>query len=259
MRRGTSRSRRRQTGRRRSRRWTGLGQQPQHVALAFRQVGHRSTARPGAAKRSITRASTRGTATTPPRHHPHRLDSSAGGTRLSTKPEAPARIASKTYSSTSNVVSTSTLAPRRRRDVPRRLQSVHVRHADVHQHQVGPVLGHHGERLARRRQPRPPRPSRALTRRSPAAPSAPRGRRRRSRFSRESPSHAATPTARDLRHRGGPASPQRQQRPHREALLLGAARSTARPARSTRSRMPARPRPPPRPSSGRASPAAGCR
>ena len=35
--------------------------------------------------------------------------SSGGGTRFSTKPEAPARMASKTYSSTSKVVSTSTL------------------------------------------------------------------------------------------------------------------------------------------------------
>ena len=72
----------------------------------------------------------------------------AGGVSLSRKPLAPARSAPKTYSSRSNVVSTSTRVPTPSRgDRAGRLEPVHDRHADVHEHDVGLELAHQRHRL----------------------------------------------------------------------------------------------------------------
>ena len=69
--------------------------------------------------------------------------SSAGSVSLTRKPLAPARIASNTYSSRSNVVRMTTrVAARRSSAAIRRVavQPVDARHAHVHQHDVGAGL-----------------------------------------------------------------------------------------------------------------------
>ena len=65
------------------------------------------------------------------------------------KPLAPAWSASKTYSSRSKVVRISTRGglAAARDDAPRRLEPVHRRHPDVHQHDVGPAATHGLDRL----------------------------------------------------------------------------------------------------------------
>ena len=117
----------------------------------------------------------------------------SGRVSLSRKPLAPARSASCTSASSSKVVSTSTCVRRAGRvghDPPGRLEAVHPRHPDVHQHHVGrrttaqlqrrgPVAGLAddldvvGSSRAGRRSPTAPAPGRRPRRPgSPALPGA---------------------------------------------------------------------------------------
>ena len=74
--------------------------------------------------------------------------SSGGRTSLSRKPLAPARSAAKTYSSTSWVVRMMIRAAAAGGDdPPSRLDPVDDRHADVHQHDVGPSALDQRDRL----------------------------------------------------------------------------------------------------------------
>ena len=76
--------------------------------------------------------------------------SSAGSVCFTRNPLAPARSASYTYSSSSNVVSTSTFTSARSSragDLAGRGQPVDLRHADVHQHDVGEQFGRERDRL----------------------------------------------------------------------------------------------------------------
>ena len=69
---------------------------------------------------------------------------------FSRKPEAPARSAPKTYSSSSKVVSTITRVPASVGSAVSRAvaaQAVHARHPHVHQHDVGPVRPRELDRL----------------------------------------------------------------------------------------------------------------
>ena len=78
------------------------------------------------------------------------LSSSSSGRLFSAKPLAPASSASKTYSSRSNVVRMSTRGALRvpvGGDLPRRLDPVHDRHPDVHDHDVRREAGRELDRL----------------------------------------------------------------------------------------------------------------
>ena len=110
--------------------------------------------------------------------------SSSGSVSFSRNPLAPARSASNTYSSRSNVVRMSTrvaAVASSRGDPARRLEAVHLRHADVHEHDVGPLALHERRRPRRRRpprrRPRCRRPS-AAARRTRCAPAPDRRRPR---------------------------------------------------------------------------------
>ena len=75
---------------------------------------------------------------------------------FSTYPDAPARTAANTDSSSVCMVSTSTAADECRRDSPGGLDAAHARHVEVHEHDVWPQLAGDRRRPARR----PPRPRR---------------------------------------------------------------------------------------------------
>ena len=126
------------------------GEQPEHLELALGELGELvAVALDGAGSRRATWSSSRrvtaGESTASPAATAgRRRRARRRGASLSRKPLAPARSASTMYSSRPNVVRTST---RVARQPARRLDAVHARHADVHQHDVGRVRSAARDRL----------------------------------------------------------------------------------------------------------------
>ena len=184
------------------------------------------------AKRSSSRRVTVGASSASPRgdRRGRRRPAPAGRTSLSRKPLAPARSASKTYSSRSKVVRTMTRAALPAATI-RRVASMPVdaRHPDVHQDDVGRARAGERDRLARRRRPRRrprcPRLASRIMRKPPRTSAWSSASRTRIIIA---PARAAAGPARGSRRRGrGPAS-------------------SVPPSSAARSRIPASPRPPPR-------------
>ena len=125
--------------------------------------------------------------------------SSCGRAFLSRKPLAPARSASKTSSSRSNVVSTSTFggsgSPAR---VAARVacDAVEAGHAHVHEHDVGARARRARRAPCARRRPPPRRPCPAGTRAASGSRRAPAPGRRRGRREAVMPDHGRRPRSR---------------------------------------------------------------
>ena len=147
---------------RRSRRWSGPRRRAPRPRAPGRSGGRGRAAPAGSLARlansSIRRRVTPGDSSASPATTARTArSSSAGSVSLTRKPLAPARIASNTYSSRSNVVRITTLTSARRSslgDAPGGVEPVGAGHADVHQHDVGAQLERPGARPRRRRPPR---------------------------------------------------------------------------------------------------------
>ena len=177
----------------------------------------------------------------------------SGETSLSRKPLAPADSAAYTYWSRSNVVSMMIRisAGPVREDPPGRLQAVHLRHPDVHQHDVRPVLergrdrlpavrrlGHHRDARRAQDQPEPAADQRLVVRDDHP------GARLVAALTAASPGIGPSGTGQPRSPACPPADPPAGSSPAPASRRRARPASSSPPYRPIRSRSPISPRPP---------------